>query len=141
VVIIDQVTKIWAESSLSFYNATVLIPKVLELQLVHNYGAAYGILQHHRWLLIAISVAVVGGCLLFKNQLITSKLSHAGILFLVMGASGNLMDRVSRTYVVDFINIHLFPIFNLADVWIDVGICFLILEFFTSYGEIQNNGK
>ncbi len=104
-----------------------MIPNVLDFQLVYNYGAAYGIFQNQRIALIGVSIAVLIACWVFRHMIITSRWSMVGVVILVGGAIGNLMDRVVHGFVIDFINIHIIPVFNVADMCINLGIgCFIV---------------
>ncbi len=124
---LDQYTKIKAVERLSLFEAKTIIPKVLNFQLVYNYGAAYGILQHQRVFLTVIGCGVVIAILAGYKHIATTRFSTWGTHFILIGAVGNLIDRISAGYVVDFIDIGLFPVFNIADICIDVGIgCFLL---------------
>ena len=130
---LDQLTKWLAVRYLDFFQPTVVIKDILSLPLVYNYGAAYGILQHQRVLLLTISL-LVGGCLLiFHKKIVSSRWSAWGWVFLLVGTCGNSLDRLTLGYVVDFININIFPVFNLADMCIDLGIFLFLFEMiFTS---------
>ena len=127
---LDQGSKYLAQKSLSYFIPKIIIPNGLSFQLVHNYGAAYGVLQGQRWLLLTMSFLVLLGCLIFRRQLTTSPYSKLGLLFLVIGTVGNFTDRLFRGYVIDFINIHVLPVFNVADMCIDFGVFLFILEVF-----------
>ena len=129
-VIADQFTKIWAEATLSMYRGVVIIPKLMEFQLVHNYGAAYGILQNQRVFLLSVSVVVLIVCIVFRKYIATTPLSKYGLSFLLIGTIGNFIDRVRLSYVIDFINIHIFPVFNIADMAIDLGLVLFAIELF-----------
>jgi len=130
-VFIDLLTKRLAEHFLSFWVPKQLIPSALSFQLVHNFGAAYGIFQNQRAMLLGISGIVIVGGFIFAKQIGTSKWAKWGLCFLLIGAIGNFVDRLVLGYVVDFIDIHIFPVFNIADVCIDIGIgCFLLDMFF-----------
>ena len=128
--ILDQLTKIWAENNLSMYEAVHIIPNILEFQLVHNYGAAYGILQNQRLFLLSVSVIVLVVCIVFRKHIATTQLSKYGLSFLLIGTIGNFIDRLRLSYVIDFINIHIFPVFNIADMAIDLGLLFFAIEIF-----------
>jgi signal peptidase II len=131
-IIVDQLTKWAASFYLAYGSDIVLIPKVLSLTLVHNYGAAYGILSTQRMLLITLSTVVIFGSMFFYSKIATSKWSAVGLLFLWSGAIGNLIDRVARGYVIDFFNIHIIPVFNIADILINIAVaCFLAEAIFT----------
>ena len=127
-VFIDQVTKHWAVGACSFFIPIEIIPSILSFQLVYNHGAAYGIFQHQRLFLIIVSGCVSIGGIVFSRYFIQSKWSYWGLIFLLSGAIGNLIDRVWLGYVIDFIDIHIFPVLNLADVMINIGVILFVLE-------------
>ena len=131
-VVADQLLKLWASSTLSLYKPIVVFPNILDLHLVHNYGAAYGILQGQRLLLLCIGITVVCAFFVFYRHIVTSYWSRLGFIFFMGGAIGNIVDRLRLGYVVDYINIHIFPVFNLADVLIDIGIVCFIVDIFAS---------
>ena len=128
----DQVTKWYFELTVGFYNKIVIIPERLIFELVHNYGAAYGILQNQKFFLLTVSGAVVIGGLIFAKKIIQSQYSCIGLMFLLAGALGNFLDRAILGYVIDFINIRIFPVFNLADVFINIGVALFVIEMMVS---------
>ncbi len=124
---LDQSSKWLAQTNLKFFNSVSVIPKLLSFDLVHNYGAAYGILQNQRLFLLAVTFIVIIGGIVFAKSIIQSKYSQYGLLFLLAGAIGNGIDRLLLGYVIDFINIKIFPVFNFADIFIDIAVgCFII---------------
>ncbi|MFC1616860.1 signal peptidase II [Candidatus Margulisiibacteriota bacterium] len=136
-IIIDQTTKVLANTFLKD-KVLVIFDPFLSLPLVHNYGAAYGILQNQRWLLLFIGFSVLIFCIIFHKKLAYTTLSKYGLSFLLIGTAGNLIDRFFRGYVIDFINIRIFPVFNFADVAIDIGIFLFILDLFLSSSNAEN---
>ncbi|RAP37285.1 signal peptidase II [Candidatus Marinamargulisbacteria bacterium SCGC AAA071-K20] len=140
-ILIDQYTKILANKTLSFFLPKVIIPKLLSFHLVHNYGAAYGILQGQRTFLLTVSVLVIFICVVFSRVIATSRWSKLGLSFLLIGAVGNFLDRAFLGYVIDFVDIKIFPVFNIADICIDIGIGFFVLEFILSYVKPKSNPK
>lgn len=130
-VVLDQATKYMASRTLSFHKPVPVIPGMAEFQLVHNYGAAYGLFQNRQLLLIAVSIVILVVCFIYRDKLAPTLLPKFGLVFLFAGTIGNVIDRIGKGYVVDFINIHIFPVFNLADIYINIGIfCILIDMFF-----------
>jgi signal peptidase II len=124
---LDRATKIWAEHALAGRDPIVLIPGVLDLDHTTNSGGAFGLGQSAPWLFaaasIGVSVAIVVASL---------RIEHVGTaiaLGLVLGgALGNLTDRIVQSQggpltgrVVDFIDVHVWPVFNLADSAIVIG--------------------
>ena len=133
--LIDQISKSWANHALSFIEPVKGIDSVLLFQLVHNYGAAYGVFQNQRGFLIVFSLFILAILLGFRRFWVSSKWSNMGHAFLISGTVGNLIDRVCHGYVIDFIYIHIFPVFNIADVMIDMGIICFILDIFVKKSE------
>ncbi len=126
--LLDQLSKQVAQTHLSFDEPWVVIPDRWVFQLVHNFGAAYGIFQNQRLFLVLFGTGVLFAILFFRKTLATSIWSKWALTFLVMGTCGNLLDRALHGYVIDFIYIYIFPVFNFADVYIDVGIALFFIE-------------
>ncbi|MFH0978722.1 MAG: signal peptidase II [Candidatus Woesearchaeota archaeon] len=123
--ILDQLTKLLIQLLVS--QPIILIPKILSLDKIQNFGAGFGILQGQRMLLIWTSIIVIGLILFYYDQLKKHRWPTALVL---AGAVGNLIDRVFLGYVVDFINFHFWPAFNVADSCISIGV---VLLFFTQF--------
>ncbi|MBE6529230.1 MAG: signal peptidase II [Ruminococcaceae bacterium] len=132
---LDQLTKWLVLQNLPLGSSYEWIRKVVHFTYVQNEGAAFGILQNHRWVFMVLSsVAIVGvGIYLFRfcKQNWAVKISLA---FLIGGGIGNMIDRVAFGYVVDFIELpwlwlpvlnQYFPIFNIADSFVTVGVLIL----------------
>jgi len=135
VFIIDQSTKIWALNKLIIGNPTKITP-FLNFTLVLNEGIAFGIFHDggpvKDYLLIAITIIATIFLLIFYFKMPNPNgLKTIILAFVFGGAVGNIYDRVSRGYVVDFIDIHFknfhWPVFNIADTFITIG---LILIFY-----------
>ena len=136
-IIIDQLAKIWATSFLKD-SPVVLINKVLELIYTENRGAAFGIFQDGRWFFIIVSVLIIFAIGYVFYRMPDDKRYNALriiLVFIMAGAAGNLIDRIIRGFVVDFIYFMPidFPVFNLADIFITCGTIVLIIYilFFT----------
>ena len=128
---VDLITKAAAQKYLA-QNKAVLIPGALELNYIKNTGAAFGILQHHSWLFIAVSVILIGvlgaACLRCPPGR-SFRLLRVSVILIIGGAAGNLIDRLVFGYVRDFIYVSLidFPVFNFADICVTTGAALLIL--------------
>jgi len=134
IVVADQLTKYLAVEFLMDKRPIVLINNLIELHFVKNYGAAFGIMQNKRWFFIVITLIVLMAIIIFiiKNNYILHKLTKIALGSLLGGATGNLIDRIRLSYVVDFIKVDLgrlydFPVFNIADIFIVVGTILLVL--------------
>ena len=133
---LDFAAKKWAIAALSAGQEITLIPQFLKLIYSENTGAAFGIFPAGRWFLVAVGVIVLLGSLWFiKKERSRSRWQYNGLIFIFAGALGNLIDRVFYGYVIDFISLPYFPIFNLADVFIDIGVACLIIYLLTATGK------
>ena len=130
-ILIDQLSKVWALSALRGTEGIVVIPNVFELSYLENRGAAFGILQDHQifFVLITVAAAVILTWIYRRipqtKKYIPLRISYALIM---AGAFGNLIDRVFRGYVIDFIYFSLidFPVFNMADIYVVCSGIFLV---------------
>lgn len=140
VIAFDQVTKVVAVAALN-YGDPVVITSFFNFTLAHNYGAAFSFLSDaggwQRWFFTAIAVLVSAVLLVWIKRLESSKRWEAFALALVLGgALGNLYDRATLGYVVDFIVVHYrdyyWPAFNIADSAICIGAFMLVVDMFRS---------
>ena len=131
IVLIDQFTKY-----LIFYNKNLLINKyflIFKLDFVKNYGAAFNIFSGSRIFLSFISIIfsiLLIYLILRKNNL--NAIDYYSYSFILGGTFGNGMDRILKGFVIDFINLNIinFPVFNIADISINIGFIFLLYNFF-----------
>jgi signal peptidase II len=138
VVVLDQLSKLWARANVSEIYKLELLPGFLDLIRVENSGSSFGLFSNHTELLIALGIAgsviILVFLYYFPPATTVGMLSFALILG---GAVGNLIDRIRLGYVTDFISIHVqelfywFP-FNIADAALTVGIFALIYYFYKS---------
>ena len=109
-----------------------IIKDVLHLTYVENRGAAFGMLQNHRWVFMIISsvMLVVLIIVMIKHKKHLHPIMNIGLSFVFGGGIGNMIDRTLLGYVVDFIDFTLidFAVFNIADTFICVGVGLLILD-------------
>jgi signal peptidase II len=143
VVILDQWTKAVATSSLDLYHP-IKVNLYLNWTLMHNEGVAFSILADQsgwqRWFISVVAIAIVIWLLYWlKQNLFKMKLLNSGLAFVIGGALGNIYDRLSLGYVIDFIEAHYndnyWPAFNIADMAISFGAFLLILDLFFTKSE------
>ncbi len=130
-VALDHLTKYWAILHLMGQKSRVLVPALLDLTYVENTGAAFGILSGHPLLLALISVLILIAIIVYTLKKESKHpLFMTAVALVVSGAIGNLIDRVFRGYVVDFLEFSFFdfPVFNLADCFVVIGVCLLALQ-------------
>ncbi|MGZ0049939.1 signal peptidase II [Brevibacillus gelatini] len=130
---LDQWTKHLVVNNMERGESIPLIADVFHLTSHRNMGAAFGILQNQRWLFIVITVVVVVGIVVSLIRLGKKQPRASLALSLVLGgAIGNFIDRATTGQVVDFLDFTLinFPIFNVADMAITIGVGILLLDVF-----------
>ena len=131
-IVFDQWTKVLAYDKLRVDGPFVILDGVFELLYSENRGAAFGILQGQKWFFLLVAAVVVAVILCFLYKMPADKklvpLYFCTVL-LASGAIGNVIDRLSRGFVVDFLYFKLinFPIFNVADCYVVVAAGLLIL--------------
>lgn len=125
----DQITKYFVDLKLKPIGTVEVIKGFFSLDYLENKGAALGILQDHRWVFIVLTTIVCIAMIVFlfhykKHNFWT----YSTICLIFAGGVGNLIDRIFRGYVIDFIYIHFFSYrFNIADICVTVGsIVFII---------------
>lgn len=149
-IIVDQWTKWIASTHLSYYEPVPVLP-FLNWTLLHNHGAAFSFLSDaggwQRYLFTGLA-GVVSLIFIFWLMRMPKKvvLLPVAIALILGGALGNLIDRVSLGYVVDFIHVyygnHNFPAFNVADSAITLGTILLLIDtFFLEKHRIQRADK
>ncbi|MCR5674395.1 MAG: signal peptidase II [Lachnospiraceae bacterium] len=137
---LDRVAKILAIRHLREEPAIPLIRGVLELNYLENHGAAFGILQDQKVFLVLIAALIlfiIAYVLIVLPDDKKYNILHILLVLLAAGAVGNMIDRMTTDYVVDFISfviIH-FPIFNVADIYVTVSTFVLVFLFLFFYKE------
>ena len=118
---LDRATKLWAVSWLRPKGTVDVIP-FFDLTYVENTGAAFGMGRGASRLLGLVSVALIGVLIHLRRKWPQDDVwLQWGSLLVVTGAVGNLYDRFGQGYVVDFLHIHYWPVFNVADSCITIG--------------------
>jgi signal peptidase II len=138
VVIADQITKAIVRNSLPLYENRVVVPGVLDLTRVHNTGAAFGMLDRVEFpfktvVLSLVALVALGGVAWYSATVpLRDRLARFGIALVLGGAVGNLIDRATAGYVLDFVDAYYngwhFWAFNVADSAITFGVIFMILD-------------
>jgi len=132
---LDQILKIIIQKTMNLYQEISIIPKFFSLVYVKNSGAAFSILEDATLLLIVISVLfiIVIDKTIKKEEPNLNKLSILSLGMIIGGIFGNLIDRILYRSVIDFISFtfgsYHFPIFNIADIGITVGVFLLFIDY------------
>ena len=142
VVVLDQVTKMLVRNALALHDGVEVIPGFLDLTRVHNTGAAFGMMNGIDFafktaVMSMVALAALGGVGWYALSVpLTDVVARIGIAGVVGGAVGNLIDRATAGYVLDFVDAYWngwhFWAFNVADAAISVGVGLLIIDLFRS---------
>ena len=125
VFILDRITKHLASAYIDVHQSIPVINGFFHLTLVHNSGAAFGLLKNQVPLFIVTSLCAV--VLIIRDLLLNRphRLYNCALSLILAGAAGNLVDRLFLGYVVDFLDFRVWPVFNVADSAITIGVCLL----------------
>jgi len=143
VLIIDQIIKLLINNNMKLYQQIKIIPNFFTIFYVKNTGAAFSILEDSTIFLTIISVVfIVILDRMIKKEKKFTKLSAISLGMIMGGIFGNLIDRIIHHAVIDYLSFKIisyeFPVFNVADIGITVGVVLLIIDMFL---EKKENGR
>lgn len=130
---LDIISKLVVKHYLVLNQSNVIIKDFFNLTYVKNSGAAFSILDDNTFLVVIVSLIIIAILIryVYKNK-DAKKIERVAYSLILGGAIGNLVDRVFNGYVVDFLDFIFFgynyPIFNLADTFIVIGVILLIID-------------
>lgn len=136
---LDQWSKWWFVAHKT--NVVTLIKNALTFEFTRNTGLAFG-LSGNRWVIVLVSLVLLVFLLWFartewKNQ---HQLAAWASLLMGVGALSNLVDRIRFGYVVDWIDVHYWSVFNFADVWITLGAVLILVNYWRhDYGKKKSS--
>lgn len=127
VVILDQFSKYIVVENMALGESIPIIEEVFHLTYILNPGAAFGMFAHNRLFFIAIAVIVIGIIIWARREILASPWEvKAGCSLFLGGAIGNLIDRARQGLVIDFFDFRIWPVFNIADIAICIGVGMII---------------
>lgn len=139
----DQISKVLISSYLKLNESITIIKNFFNITLNNNYGAAWGLFENNTKFLIIISIIAIIILIRFSYSFINNTRNNIAFSILLGGIAGNLADRVCLGYVRDFLDFRIgsynYPIFNLADSFIVVGVMLLIFAILK--GEDKNGSS
>lgn len=121
-ILIDQITKYFA---CGLSEPIKIIPNLLSFEYVENRGAVFGIMQGSNYILAMVSLVI---CIAIGIYIYKAKKVHIAWYMILAGGLGNLIDRVVRGYVVDFIATPFIATFNIADSFVVIGVLLLLIN-------------
>jgi len=129
IVVLDQILKFAIANALEPGQSVPVIKNIFHITLVQNTGAAFGILKNQAVLFIAISIIAILLVLYYLPKLgKKDKFAKVSFALILGGAAGNLIDRLRFGYVIDFIDFRIWPVFNVADSALTIGVLLLAIE-------------
>jgi signal peptidase II len=138
VVVIDQIVKAVVRSRFELHDSLEVIPSFFNLTRVHNFGAAFGLMNAadfpFKTVVLSVVAALALAALAWYGATLPAeqRLARFGLALIVGGAAGNLIDRIGSGYVIDFFDFYWrdwhFWAFNVADAAITVGVSLMILD-------------
>ena len=130
--LIDIVSKLVISNLMNVYDSVIVIKNVFNITYVRNTGAAWSLFSDNTWLIIIISLIIISFIVfyIYKNRP-KNKIENISYSLVLGGAIGNFIDRIIYGYVIDFLDFNIFgydyPIFNLADTFIVIGVIILCI--------------
>lgn len=127
VYVLDRITKTLAVKNMVQGESAALIPNIFHITLTYNSGTAFGLLKDRNTLLLWFSLAVIIFIVsyIWKNRRDTDRGISLSLGLILGGALGNLTDRIRLGYIIDFIDFRVWPVFNIADSAITIGLIIL----------------
>ena len=148
VLLLDQVSKMVVHINMQLHESISIIPGFFQLTYLHNTGAAWSMFEGKRSFFLVISVvAFIAMLYFYKNSAKSDFLTRNGLILMMAGTVGNFIDRISLHYVRDFLNFCIFgydfPVFNIADVALCVGVFLIVVSVFMDefYGGVHTCEK
>ena len=131
VVILDQMTKRWCVHHLNLNQSKPFIDHILYLTLTYNSRGAFSLFPFPNLFFIVMTLFLIGFFLFYALRYNLSFTLQLFIGLLIGGGIGNLIDRIRLGYVIDFLDLRFWPVFNIADSAITVSMIFLFFYFVT----------
>lgn len=132
-IFLDQWTKWLVMSKLSEGQSIPIIDNIFFITYVRNPGAAFGMLPYRTVFFVVVTVLVMAGIILFLGLIPKNRLAlKSGLALQLGGAAGNFIDRLRFGHVIDFFDVRLLPVFNVADIAIMIGVGILVLQLLIS---------
>ena len=132
VIVLDQGTK-WLIVRYLYEGQKVLIPHVFRFTYVENRGMAFGLLSEHRWVFLILATVGIAAVFFYLAKYVNTHMGRVSLALVVGGGIGNMIDRLSLGYVIDFLDFCAFPnlwmwVFNVADAAVCVGAALFLLD-------------
>ena len=138
-VALDQLVKIIVRTNMEVHQTIPILQDVFHITYVQNTGAAFSMFSGHVEVLAVVTVVATVAMLAYIYKI--RKTAHMSLLIslslIVAGGIGNIIDRVSLKYVMDFLDFRIWPVFNIADICVCVGCGLLLMYAFVIEPKLQ----
>lgn len=141
---LDQFVKSWIVQTLALHTGKYFIKGIVELFYIQNSGAAWGIFAGRMSFFYVVTIIAIAAMLyLMFQERKNSKILMLAYSFILAGAVGNFIDRIRLGYVIDMFRLEFidFPIFNVADICLTIGVLILFVYLLFVEGKKENSGK
>ena len=121
--LLDQFSKLYISRNLFLGQSVAVVKNILHISLVHNSGVAFGLFKNQKTFFIILSLIIIFYMLrdFVLNERHYTLSKRIGLGLILGGAGGNLLDRLRLGYIVDFLDLRIWPVFNIADLSICTG--------------------
>lgn len=144
-IIFDQISKVLITNYFEVGDSLSIINNFFRFLYIKNTGAAFGIFMNSKTMLIIVTLMLLVYLIIELKKNINNKVISISLSLIISGALGNLIDRIFRGYVVDFISFTIFnkemAIFNVADAFITIGVVLLLIYLFKEGKHERSNNK
>lgn len=129
--LLDQLLKYWIRTNMTLGQSIPVLTGIFHITYIENPGAAFGILSNHRMLFLVLTAVIVSIMYyLYRSLRNKRSLAACSLGLIISGAIGNFIDRFLRGTVTDMFDFQIWPVFNIADICICIGIfilCYILM--------------
>ncbi|MCQ4637899.1 signal peptidase II [Anaerovorax odorimutans] len=142
IIVLDQIVKKVVTSCMALGESIPVFSQVFHITYIRNQGAAFSLLEGFRGFLILLPAVLILAALvyIFKKRRTAHPLLLTSLSFIAGGGLGNVIDRAAFGYVVDYLDFRVFPIFNVADIFVCLG-CGLLIVYMIFIDGKKEHGK
>ena len=142
---LDWLTKYWIQTSMALNDTIPVIDGIFHITYIHNYGAAFSILQGKQSFLLIVTgiamIAILAYMVIGQIRKKAAPMELWSLALILAGGIGNFIDRVRFGYVVDFFDFRIWPIFNVADIAVCCGCGLLVFYVLIWEPRMQKKAK
>ena len=126
-ILADQAIKFLVVSYMKLGESIPVLAGIFHITYIENPGAAFGLFANQRVMfIVAAALVIAAACLMYRRLMSEKVIVRWGVALLLGGAAGNLIDRVRIGCVLDFLDFRIWPVFNIADIGICIGVALLM---------------